>query len=897
MTEPASLPPGFDLLAAFQTAVIQRRDAEVAAESDLLKARKAADDVAVQVQKIAEAELSALAANNAVIRRNVERAGLAYPTSASAPADLKPVAGGDPERELMAAAARTKSDAAQAAQALGAIRRARHLRRFAVIFAVLVTMIGIALLIQNGPALWSEWTYRRATADLAAPNYEAARVKLQRLLSVDPTYKDAQTLLRESYYLPAESAIQAATWEEAAQALVHLQQLEPDYRGISAWLIQYPQLRGALARLYAALWSHAMPFTVKAFENEEEGAPVSLAFSPRGDYLAAGWPSGSVSLWQTATGREVQHLAGQTTAVTAVVFALDGEMLAVAGVDGVVRQWHALIGEAARSYDAHSGPVRDVAYSPDGKTLASAGADGVVRLWSAASPDPPKILVGHRGEIRSVAFAQEGKLLASVGADRTLRLWDLSTGKAVRIISELSSQPVEVAFDPAGELVWAVGDDGQITLWHIASGERRLSFGGADGALVAAAFGPSREVVVLSTQAGSTKLWETAAGRVAESLASVPVANCVAFSWDGRLLALGGLNGAVTVWSVEPESNEPILLPTPTPGSSVIPTPTVTSSPRPSATVSPVPAQAGPIAEVIPKGVNVRKGPGTSFPIVAGAFKGEKLIVLGRNQDCTWWLVRTPKDKIGWVSQDLLKSELGKCDPPLSESGATAPDAVAALPATALPAHIATLAPTVVPVPAATRAAPTPTSAPIKRPTPPPTKRPVPTPAPTQPPPNRIASTTDQFSGSQGDSGWSYMWEGYGKRGSFDWKPLPNFDGSCWRGDQQEHDIRICAGGEVHPGWGSRIAYQWKSKVSGKILTKVHLHKLDTCGDGIELTTYRFADRVRDPLAVGGNDTRGRDDSFALDVWQGDLLYFVLDIRGEPTCDKSQVRVEIDQSS
>jgi len=136
-------------------------------------------------------------------------------------------------------------------------------------------------------------------------------------------------------------------------------------------------------------------------------------------------------------------------------------------------------------------------------------------------------------------------------------------------------------------------------------------------------------------------------------------------------------------------------------------------------------------------------------------------------------------------------------------------------------------------------------------------------------------------------------WEGYGGRGSFNWRAMPRYDGRCWRTDSTEQDIRICAEGEVHPGWGSSIAYQWISPLSGLMRFNTHMHKIDThCGDGVQLMVYRGTQLQRSQQ-IGGGDNRGLDDSWQMQLSQGDMLYFVITIRGEPTCDQTRIYLEI----
>jgi len=174
------------------------------------------------------------------------------------------------------------------------------------------------------------------------------------------------------------------------------------------------------------------------------------------------------------------------------------------------------------------------------------------------------------------------------------------------------------------------------------------------------------------------------------------------------------------------------------------------------------------------------------------------------------------------------------------------------------------------------------------------TKTPRPTPVPTRAPWTPLTDSTRDFTGSQGANGWSYLWEGYGGRNSFNWREMPNFDGSCWRTNSPEPDIRICYGGEMHPGWGSNIALLWKSSLDGQIRINTQFRKLDTsCGDGIELAVYKGTDRILPHQWISGNDGRGRSNSVDAQVASGDLIFIVVTIRGESTCDKSQVNAQI----
>lgn len=118
-----------------------------------------------------------------------------------------------------------------------------------------------------------------------------------------------------------------------------------------------------------------------AYQGQTESDWWCVAFSPNGQRLAAGGASGTVSLWDTATGRELLTLTGHKGNVPCVAFSPNGRRLASCDGDGWINLWDSRTGWKLLSLTGHNSYLTGVAFSSDGQFLASCGHDGFIRLW------------------------------------------------------------------------------------------------------------------------------------------------------------------------------------------------------------------------------------------------------------------------------------------------------------------------------------------------------------------------------------------------------------------------------------------------------------------------------------------------------------------------------------
>lgn len=164
----------------------------------------------------------------------------------------------------------------------------------------------------------------------------------------------------------------------------------------------------------------------------------------------------------------------QLTALTAadplssnVVFSPDGELVAAGDGTGTVRIWETATGQALFELAAHEGEVTALAFNGEGDLLASGGAEGVVRLWDVAQGQEQAELSGHEAAITALAFGRDGTLLASASADATVRLWDVSTGAGLSIITAHTAEVIGLVFNTEGTVLVTASADGDLRLWGL----------------------------------------------------------------------------------------------------------------------------------------------------------------------------------------------------------------------------------------------------------------------------------------------------------------------------------------------------------------------------------------------------------------------------------------------
>jgi WD40 repeat protein/uncharacterized caspase-like protein len=228
----------------------------------------------------------------------------------------------------------------------------------------------------------------------------------------------------------------------------------------------------------AKLWDTATGKELRTLAGHT-GYVRSVVFSPDGKTLATGGggakgETNSIKLWDVTTGRELGAPRGRIAEggeVLALAFSPDGKKLASGNASGTVKLWNVATGTLLRAFAGHPGRmVWSIAFSPDGQTIASGSFDKTVKLWDVATGAERRTLLAQNF-IRRVSFSPDGHRLAQVGDEGDTALWDVDTGQKLQSLSGHTGDVYAAIFMGGGRTLLTAGRDTTMRLWDTSSGK------------------------------------------------------------------------------------------------------------------------------------------------------------------------------------------------------------------------------------------------------------------------------------------------------------------------------------------------------------------------------------------------------------------------------------------
>ncbi|MBI4560298.1 MAG: protein kinase [Candidatus Hydrogenedentes bacterium] len=287
---------------------------------------------------------------------------------------------------------------------------------------------------------------------------------------------------------------------------------------------------------------------------------LCAVFSPDGRQIATvsekttphAW---AVTLWDTATGAELETLATNTNNISSLAFSPDGrQLLTTAAHDSKARIWEVTSAKELHTLATHSDILNTCAYNRDGTRIVTASHDKTAKLWDAATGRELATLHGHTGIVFFATFSPDGARIVTTSADRTARIWDGSTGQPLATLIGHSGDVRNAAFSPDGRRVVTASFDHTAKVWDTASGQE-LALLPHDDAVSRALFSPNGRHIATSSGDFYAYLWDAA---TYERLSTLPCDRevwDVGFSPDSTRIVTASGDRTVRVWDAQTGAN------------------------------------------------------------------------------------------------------------------------------------------------------------------------------------------------------------------------------------------------------------------------------------------------------------------------------------------------------
>jgi WD40 repeat protein len=325
--------------------------------------------------------------------------------------------------------------------------------------------------------------------------------------------------------------------------------------------------------------------TNREFLQRDTGQRVTaLALAPDSRTLAVALASGTIGLWDLASGREVGQLTGHMEPICNLVFSPDGGLLAAAEAASTARVWdwrqgaallvfraqvplgnrstlsfspdgrllawgtekrdplllNVAFPEVAASLCPDFSPAGPVAFSPDGRTLAVADRDGTFALLGRPTWKVERSFRrGHRGGLLALAWSADGAWLACGGADGVVEVWNASSGQRLLALPAHRTAARCLAFAPDGRTLATGGADALVRLYDLPAGRLRAILLEPTDEVHALAFSPDGRTLAGCGADRTLRVWDCATGKLRQAFPGV-ADRALAFHPDGRTLAASG---------------------------------------------------------------------------------------------------------------------------------------------------------------------------------------------------------------------------------------------------------------------------------------------------------------------------------------------------------------------
>ena len=261
-----------------------------------------------------------------------------------------------------------------------------------------------------------------------------------------------------------------------------------------------------------------------------------VLFGPDGTQLVTIGDDGVAGVW------DVERLTRRRRAGRYLAFADDSNLLA-AGLNGL-SIWDPQQSEAARRFDV--GEVLAVRYAPGSQSVAVADLQRI-QVLDTTTQNPPRILARSGGSLMDFVFS-DPRTIVAVYEDQRLVVWNTETTSQVKALPLPFNASRLVMSPDRQSVILGTFHDGIV--WYDLESERESIRHPADEPLLVMAVNRQHSLLATGDMGGTIQLFDAESGeRLGRNRLGKSWLNCLAFSPDGSRL-VSGHEHTVTFWDV-----------------------------------------------------------------------------------------------------------------------------------------------------------------------------------------------------------------------------------------------------------------------------------------------------------------------------------------------------------
>lgn len=257
-------------------------------------------------------------------------------------------------------------------------------------------------------------------------------------------------------------------------------------------------------------------------------------------------------IWDIAKRRVSRHPIEDTMLLLAVASVGDTVAVQIFG-DGSLAVLRVASQETFHVADINEFSEEGALLSPDGTMLAYIDPTGPsVCCWDVRKQQLVRRIAVDEDEYGAFALSADGQLIGVAGDDDTIRFWNVSSGRLIRVWKSCQSDVQYVSaihFSPDGQYVAVVDGDNRCSVLTVPSGRVMIRIHAMSPQV---AFSPDGRLIAVGGIDGSIRLADLKMRHVLDCIGRHAWGvNALLFSPDGKYLASAGQDMTVLLWDVE----------------------------------------------------------------------------------------------------------------------------------------------------------------------------------------------------------------------------------------------------------------------------------------------------------------------------------------------------------